>query len=129
MLRLVGSLLRLGQEFVLIDTLARTVRLLVIYAALALAASVLSVAALACAMAALWIWAERPLGHAGAPLLVAGVLVLICIGIGLAMRSTLRSRRTRRAAGPAPAMSPSRLLNAAAQGFMMGLNGAGARRE
>jgi apolipoprotein N-acyltransferase len=69
-----------------------------------------AIAALACALAALWIYALPHVGTAGAPLVVAGVLVTTCLVMLLVVRYGLAPRQ------PAPATAgPAVLLADAAR--------------
>jgi len=81
-------------------------------AALIAAASFCAIVASGCAIAALWIALMPYYGPAGAPLIVSGVLFVICAGLGL----LLRYRRPASEAPPEPSAvsSPAGLDTAAA---------------
>lgn len=74
------------------------------------AAAGCAIAALACALAALWIYALPRVGAAGAPLVVAGVLVTICLFMALVVRYGLAPRPA-----PSAAAAPGLLLADAAR--------------
>jgi hypothetical protein len=63
-----------------------------------------AIAALACALTALWIYALPYAGTVGAPLVVAGVLVVLCLCTLLLVRHWLAPRRAPPPAAAAPAL-------------------------
>jgi len=69
--------------------------------AAAAAAAGCAIAAVACVLAALWIYALPHVGAIGAPLIVAGVLLAMCLGVLMLMRYRLKRRPTPPAATPA----------------------------
>ena len=71
--------------------------------AVTLVAAGCGVAAVACGLAALWIYALPHVGAVGAPLVVAGVLVVMVLGMLAVMRYGLK-RRAPPAAGLTPAL-------------------------
>jgi hypothetical protein len=73
-------------------------------AAVALVAAGCAVAAVACVLAALWIYAVPQVGAAGAALIVAGVLVVMCLAMFALMRYGLKPRQAPPPAGVAPAV-------------------------
>jgi hypothetical protein len=79
---------------------ARTARVL----AAAAAAAGCAIAAVACVLAALWIYALPHVGAIGAPLVVAGVLLVMCLAVLMLMRYRLKRRPAPPAAGAAPAL-------------------------
>ena len=68
--------------------------------------SVLAIAAIGCAVAALWIYATPYIGSVGAPLAAAGALLTICLILALAIRRLLE----RRPAALRSPMDPEALL-------------------
>jgi hypothetical protein len=133
MFRIIGSFLRLAEELALMDSLAQTLRALFISLALGFAALLLFLAAAACGLAALWIWALGPFGPVGAPALVAATILVLSLIMLAAMGRVWNGgarRKSRKAARMSAdsAMQPGRLLSAAARGFMVGLNGDQVRR-
>ena len=85
-------------------------RRLACVAASVVAAAVLASFALGCALAALWIYARPSLGAAGAPLLVAGVLLVLALA---ALLPVWRLRRRRRAPPSAGDLAAELLAEAA----------------
>jgi hypothetical protein len=77
---------------------------MVCVAAVALLAAGCAIAAVACGLAALWIYAVPQVGAAGAPLVVAGVLVVMCLAVLALMRYGLKPRQAPPPAGAAPAV-------------------------
>ena len=74
----------------------------------AMAAAGCAIAAIACGLTAVWIYAVPRVGPAGAPLIVAGILILVCIGVLLVMRYVLgRPTVTQRPAVAVGAMTPA----------------------
>jgi hypothetical protein len=69
-----------------------------------LAAAILATACLGCASAALWVWGIPRLGSAGAPLMVASVLLIACFAVLAWMRHILRTRPVPSVVNPAPAV-------------------------
>jgi hypothetical protein len=65
-----------------------------------------AIAALACVLVALWIYVLPRVGAVGAPLVIAGALVLV----GLAVLALLRYAPTRHPPPPAASVAPSLLL-------------------
>lgn len=59
----------------------------------AVSIAVFATAAIGCAVAALWIYATPYVGLFGAPLVAAGALLAVCLGLALAARRLLRRRR------------------------------------
>jgi len=57
-------------------------------------AAVLVTASVGCAATALWIWEVPRIGPAGAPLVVAGALLVACLAALALARHALRPRRT-----------------------------------
>jgi hypothetical protein len=81
-----------------------SVRRLATVALYAIVGAVFATASIGVAAAALWIWALPRLGPVGAPLAVAGALLVVCLAAIAMMRHVLRSRRTRSPANAAPAL-------------------------
>ena len=75
--------------------------------------AVFATAAIGCAVAALWIYATPYVGPFGAPLVAAGALLAVCLGLALAARRLLRRKR----AAPRSAAEPARLLAEATRLF------------
>jgi hypothetical protein len=127
MFRLVSALLRMTGEIAVIESVRAAIRAVAINLALVSLAGFFSLAILGCLSASLWIYADGRWGAVVAPLVVAGMLAVLC---GVAMlavakpwqRRTSSARRAVRAASD-QALEPVRLLGAAAHGFMQGLAG------
>ncbi len=72
-----------------------------------MAATGCAIAAIACGLVAVWIYAEPRVGPVGAPLIVAGILVLVCVGMLVAARLAMkRPPVIRRPAPPVAAVMP-----------------------
>ena len=69
------------------------------------AAACCGCAAIACALAALWLYVLPLVGPTGAPLVVAGVLLVMCLALTVVLRHELRPRPP-----PPPGIAPSVLL-------------------
>jgi fatty acid desaturase len=83
-----------------------------IFAMTAMLAGLAASAAVACALAALWIYGEPYLGPAGAALMIAFVLAIICLV------AVIFHRRSERSLAPPPeAISPADLLIPALAAF------------
>ncbi|MEJ0048715.1 MAG: hypothetical protein WDN04_23355 [Rhodospirillales bacterium] len=126
--RVLATFSRLTEEWVVLDQAAQGLRALSAYAALASLAATLALGAVGCAAAALWIWARRPLGPVGAPLLVAatlaiGAAIAVVLMRGLWRRHRVVSAKAMVQATGEQALLPVRLASAAAQGFVLGLIG------
>jgi hypothetical protein len=63
-------------------------------AAVTIAAASCAIAAVACVLTALWIYVLPHVGATGAPLVVAGVLLAMCLVTLVLMRNALKPRRT-----------------------------------
>ena len=131
MFRLVSAVLRMAEELAIIDSAARTVRVLLIQAGLGLAAGLLALAAISCGLAGLWMWALLHYGTILAPLIVAGTLLLATLIVLIIMARVGRSKRRPRTVATAArnsVLEPMRLMTAAAHGFLQGLSGENVRR-
>jgi type VI protein secretion system component VasK len=129
MFRLVAALLRMTGEIAVIESVRQAVRTIAVDIILSVLAVVTSVAIIGCLAASLWIYADQRYGAVAAPLIVAGMLAILCIIAMLAVArpwrraaKTSSTRRVVRAAGD-QALEPVRLLGAAAHGFVRGLAG------
>ena len=132
MFRLLGAVLRMSGEIAVVESIAQTARNLAIDAALSVVAGISALAMIGCLAASLWIWGENHYGPVIAPLLVAGMFLLLALVGVLAMarpkrRSRRRTRHAVKAAGD-QALQPVRLAGAAARGFVQGLAGEPASR-
>jgi hypothetical protein len=85
----------------------------------AVVAGVLATASIGCALAALWIWEIPRLGAAGAPLLVAAILLVGGLATLAAMRLVMRPRPA-----PPPAFAAPELLLAEAMRLFRDRKGA-----
>jgi hypothetical protein len=126
MLRLIRSLIVFAEQLAMIEEAANVIRRLVVHACLAVGAAFLLFCSVACAAAALWIWADRRFGPVYAPLLVALVLVVVALALVLVMVLSRRAARRTRADRAARAVTdlanaPMRLLDTALQAFIAGL--------
>jgi hypothetical protein len=93
-------------------------RLVSIAAFLALIALVALLAAIGCAVAALWIYLIPYAGPVGAPLIISGALLVLCVILALA--AYLTGRRKPKVAGADFATAIKPLLEAVIAGFAMG---------
>ena len=104
------AIARNGAAEVLVNSGSRVAAILC-----AVAAAVLVTASVGCTSAALWIWAEPRLGPVGAPLAVAGALLVLCLAVLIVMRHVLHPCRAPSPPNPAPA--PALLLAEATRLF------------
>jgi hypothetical protein len=72
-----------------------------------ISAAVCAIAAVACALAALWIFALPHVGPVGAPIVVAGVLLAVCLAM---LALIFYAPKTRRASSPLVDAAPALLL-------------------
>ncbi len=93
-------------------------RLVSAAACLAAIALVALLAALGCAVAALWIYLIPYAGPVGSPLIVAGILLALCVILLLAAYFTARRKPNVSGADFATAIQP--LLDAVLAGFTLG---------
>ncbi len=93
-------------------------RLVSAAACLAVIALVALLAALGCAVAALWIYLIPYAGPVGAPLIVAGALLALCVILSVASYFTARRKPNVPGADFATAIQP--LLEAVLAGFTLG---------
>jgi hypothetical protein len=109
LLRLVEALLALGRFTSGLGAALR--RGSIALACLAIAA-LLVLAAIGCAVAALWLYLLPLLGQVGAPLAAAGALVVVALVLLLVARSVLRGRRpdAQAASGDAVVADLARLI-------------------
>jgi hypothetical protein len=130
MFRTLTAILRRPEKLMILDAFAQGLRNVAIKAALAMLASLFALGAIGCGAAAVWVWALRPLGPVGVPLLVAAMFAMACIIAVLAMGRRPRRWRTGAVLAVAcnEAMDSVTLLRAAARGFALGLAGEGAVR-
>ncbi len=68
------------------------------------AATLCAIAVVACGLAALWIYALPHTGAVGAPLVVGGVLVALCLAMLMLVRYGLAPRQAPKPAATAPAL-------------------------
>lgn len=68
------------------------------------AGTLCAIAAVACGLAALWIYVQPHMGAVGAPLVVGGVLVALCLAMLMLVRYGLTPRQASKPATGAPAL-------------------------
>jgi hypothetical protein len=93
-------------------------RLVSLAASLAVTALIAGLAAIACAVAALWIYLIPYAGPVGAPLIVAGALLALCVILSLAAYFTARRKPQVPDVDFASTIKP--LLEAVLTGFAVG---------
>jgi hypothetical protein len=96
----------------------KNARLVSVAAGLAVTALIAGLAAIACAVAALWIYLIPYAGPVGAPLIVAGALLALCVILSLAAYVT--ARRKQKVPSPDFASAIKPLLEAVLTGFAVG---------
>lgn len=102
-----GALVKLVLSLVESGVLRPSRRAAAAYATItlfALVAGAFGIAALTCALDAVWIYAEPKVGPAGAPLIVAGLLFLLCLA------ALVFARRASMAPPPAPPSPAAHML-------------------
>jgi len=93
-------------------------RLVTAAACLAVIALAAGLAAIGCAVAALWIYLIPYAGPVGSPLIVAGILLALCVVLSIAAYFTARHKPQVQGADFASAIQP--LLEAVLAGFTLG---------
>ena len=93
-------------------------RLVSVAACLAVIALVAGLAAIGCAVAAVWIYLIPYAGPVGAPLIVAGILLALCVILSIAACYTARRKPNVPGADFASAIQP--LVDAVLAGFTLG---------